>query len=278
MKNILILGSSGQIGAYLTTHLRKKEYKVIEFDKELTFQHDIRLPYNDCLRDAIAKSDFVFFLAFDVGGSRYLSKYQNTFDFIANNVEIMRNTFKYLNEIKRPFIFASSQMSNMSYSNYGILKALGEAYTKILDGRIVKFWNVYGYETDPEKYHAITDFILKAKNTGIIDMMTDGQEERDLLYADDCCEALEMVMNRYDEFTPDTPLHITSFNWVKIAYVANIIAGKYNAKVIPSASTDLVQKNKRNEPDRFILNYWHPKTFILAGIEKVIEKMELNGR
>jgi nucleoside-diphosphate-sugar epimerase len=278
MKNILILGSSGQIGTYLTAHLRKRGYEVTEFDKELTYKHDMRIPNNTDLRDKIRSSDFVFFLAFDVGGSRYLNKYQNTFDFVSNNVAIMNNGFEYLQKTKKPFIFASSQMSNMSYSTYGMLKALGEAYTKILDGRIVKFWNVYGYETDPEKYHAITDFILKAKNTGIIDMMTDGQEERDLLYADDCCEALEMVMNRYDEFTPDTPLHITNFNWVKIAHVANIIAGKYDAKVIPSASTDLIQKNKRNEPDRFILDYWHPKTFILAGIEKVIEKMESDGR
>lgn len=278
MKKVLILGSSGQIGGHLTEYLKERGYEVVEFDKELTFQHDIRLPYNTCLRDAIAKSDFVFFLAFDVGGSRYLSKYQNTFDFIANNVEIMRNTFGYLEETKKPFIFASSQMSNMLYSNYGILKSLGEAYTKVLNGRITKFWNVYGYETDPEKYHAITDFIIKAKTKGVIEMISDGEEERDLLYADDCCEALEMVMNRYDEFTPDTPLHIASFNSVKIKHIANLVAGKYDAKVVPAEFKDMVQLDKKNEPDKFILDYWHPKTFILAGIEKVIEKIELNGR
>jgi nucleoside-diphosphate-sugar epimerase len=274
MKNILILGSSGQIGGYLTPYLREKGYQVTEFDKENTFQQDITLPYNSCLRDAISQSDFVFFLAFDVGGSRYLNKHQNTFEFIRNNVEIMRNTFACLEESKRPFIFASSQMSNMTYSNYGILKLLGESYTKVLGGRITKFWNVYGYETDPEKYHAITDFIIKARDTGVIDMISDGEEERDLLYAEDCCEALEIVMNRYDEFTPDTPLHIASFNSVKIRHIANLIASKYDAKVIPSNIKDLVQLDKKNEPDRFILDYWHPKTFILAGIDKVIEKMD----
>ena len=38
----------------------------------------------------------------------------------------MVNTFDLLAKYKKPFLFASSQMSNMGYSNYGILKLLGE--------------------------------------------------------------------------------------------------------------------------------------------------------
>jgi hypothetical protein len=72
-------------------------------------------------------ADFVFFLAFDVGGSRYLKKYQHTFDFINNNTRLMANTiWTYLNKYKKRFVFASSQMSNMSYSPYGVLKRVGE--------------------------------------------------------------------------------------------------------------------------------------------------------
>ena len=46
-------------------------------------------------------SDFIFFLAFDVGGSRYLKKYQNTFDFISNNMRIMENTFSILKKERK---------------------------------------------------------------------------------------------------------------------------------------------------------------------------------
>ena len=42
-------------------------------------------------------------------------------------------------------------------------------------------------------------------------MMTDGTEERQFLYAEDCCEALETVMERFTDFKPEDPLHITSF-------------------------------------------------------------------
>ena len=53
-------------------------------------------------------------------------------------------------------------MSNMSFSSYGILKKIGENLTSSLGGLNVRFWNVYGYETDFEKSHVITDFILKS--------------------------------------------------------------------------------------------------------------------
>ena len=90
---ITILGSSGQIGAYLTEYLRNKGHDVIEFDKADADWMDITKIPNLSLDNAIEKSDFVFFLAFDVGGSRYLKKYQHTFKFIDNNTRMMANAF-----------------------------------------------------------------------------------------------------------------------------------------------------------------------------------------
>ena len=83
---ITILGSSGQIGSYLTDYLRKKDYEVLEFDITNGDHQDMTHIPNTYLRNAIMNSDFVFFLAFDVGGSRYLKKYQHTFNFIKHNV------------------------------------------------------------------------------------------------------------------------------------------------------------------------------------------------
>ena len=114
----------------------------------------------------IKQADFVFFLAFDVGGSRYLKKYQNTFDFINNNTRLMANVFGLLEKYNKRFVFASSQMSNMSYSPYGVMKRVGELYTTSLKGLTVKFWNVYGIEKDMDKAHVITDFIKKGFEEG----------------------------------------------------------------------------------------------------------------
>jgi nucleoside-diphosphate-sugar epimerase len=171
-------------------------------------------------------------------------------------------------------------MSNMSYSPYGVLKNVGELYTKSLNGLIVKFWNVYGIEKDYDKSHAITDFIRKGFETGVIDMLTDGEEEREFLYAEDCCEALEVIMENYTDFTSEDNLHITSFHSTKIIDVANIIKGqfnligKYDVKLQPSTEKDSVQMDKRNKPDTFITKWWIPKTTVETGISKIFEVMK----
>ena len=277
---ITILGSSGQIGAYLTDYLRTKGHTVEEFDVVNGPSQDMTVIPNQYLEMKIRDSDFVFFLAFDVGGSRYLKKYQHTFQFIDNNTRLMANAFGLLKKYNKRFVFASSQMSNMSYSPYGVLKNVGELYTKSLNGLIVKFWNVYGIERDHEKSHAITDFIRKGFETGVIDMLTDGQEEREFLYAEDCCDALESIMENYDDFTPEDNLHITSFHSTKIIDVASMIIGQFNligrydVKLQPSDQKDTVQMDKKNKSDTYLTKWWIPKTTIEQGIAKVFEAMK----
>ena len=278
---VTVLGSSGQIGAYLTEYLRNKGHHVTEFDKTNASWQDMTTIPNSALRSVISQSDFVFFLAFDVGGSRYLKKYQNTFNFIDNNTRLLASGFEYLNEYKTPFVFASSQMSNLSFSSYGILKNVGELYTKSLGGLVTKFWNVYGIEKDYEKSHVITDFIRKGFETGVIDMITDGQEEREFLYAQDCCEALETVMNNYNDFKSDDELHVTSFNSIKIIDIAKIIQQKFQiigkkVDVKPSIDIDTVQQNSKNVASNYLTNWWKPKTSLDDGIAKVFTSMKKN--
>ena len=276
---ITVLGSSGQVGAYLTEYLRKKDHDVREFDVVNGKDQDMRTIPNPDLHARIMTSEFVFFLAFDVGGSRYLKKYQHTFDFVNNNTRLMANAFDYLKRYEIPFVFASSQMSNMSYSPYGTLKRVGELYTETLGGLIVKFWNVYGIEKDHDKAHVITDFIRKGFEEGDFQMMTDGKEERQFLYAEDCCEGLEAVMENYKELKSTDPLHITNFDYTSILDVARIIEKEFKnigktVNISPSESKDSVQLDKRNEADRFIEKYWSPKTNLETGISKVFASMK----
>jgi len=277
---VTILGARGQIGAYLTDYLREKGHTVYEIDKELDpWWHDLTIHGNGYVLEKIMDSDFVFFLAFDVGGSRYLKKYQHTYDFINNNAQMMVNVFNALKISKTRFVFASSQMSNMGHSPYGAAKKLGELYTKALGGLTVKFWNVYGIERDMEKAHVITDFIRKGFEEGDFEMLTDGTEERQFLYAEDCCEALETIMNNYGDFKPDDPLHITSFRQSSIKEVADIIVGQFNLigkfiKIKPGVAKDSVQLDKRNEANNYITGWWLPKTNLQDGIGKVFNAMK----
>ena len=280
-RRILILGSGGQIGAYLTDYLNDIGYEVLEFDVLNGLHQDMTEIPNPELHRQIMRSHFVFFLAFDVGGSHYLKKYQHTFKFIDNNARMMANVFGLLEKYDKPFVFASSQMSNMSYSPYGVMKRVGELYTKSLGGLIVKFWNVYGIEKDMEKAHVITDFIRKGFETGVIDMMTDGTESREFLYAEDCCEGLEAVMGNYDRFTSDDELHITTGNSTTILEIAQSIQKLFfnigkEVVIKPTESKDEVQKDAKNLSDPYIQKFWRSTTSVKEGLTKVFYEMKKN--
>ena len=276
-KKILILGSEGQIGNHLKDFLIKKKYKVFEFDLIRTKKEDLRLNKNKILISKIKNCDFVFFLAFDVGGSRYLKKYQNTYEFISNNIRLMENTFEIIKRYKKNFLFASSQMSNMSYSPYGLLKNLGEKYTNILGGIVVKFWNVYGVERDLQKSHVITDFVLMSLKNKKIKMLTDGKEQRDFLYAEDCCNGLEKIFLNYKKITKlKDSVDLTTGKYTSVLQIAKKIKRLLKKKNIyikikPSIKKDLVQLDKRNKPDMFLAKYWKPKFSLEYGINEIIK-------
>lgn len=187
----LILGSSGQVGDHLSDYIESIGDEVIKWDALMGKGYDLADEDNLAqLSVAIEESDFVHFLAYDVGGSTYLAKYQQTYDFVDNNIRIMKNVFGILKFTGKPFYFASSQMSNMFHSTYGRLKAVGESYTNSINGINIRFWNVYGRENDPEKTHVITDFIRMALVDNRIIMRTSGVEERNFLYANDASKLL----------------------------------------------------------------------------------------
>jgi nucleoside-diphosphate-sugar epimerase len=267
----LVLGSSGQVGYHLVNVLKQQNQEVLTFDIVESPDQDLRLYNNILLEEKIQECDFIHFLAFDIGGSVYLAKYQNTFEFISNNMKIMNNVFDLIKKYNKPFIFASSQMSNMSYSTYGVLKAIGERYTEALGGLVVKFWNVYGYERDAEKSHVITDFIKMANEYKVIHMRTDGEEVRQFLYGDDCAKCLIKLSEQYNNIERNRQLHITNFKWDSIYSVAEIIQELTGCKVIKGENKDTVQLDKRNEPDPYILNFWKPETSLKDGVKKVFD-------
>lgn len=259
MKKILILGSRGQIGSHLSIYLKKK-YKILEFDLAKNNSEDLRIHNNFKFISLVKQSDFIFFLAFDVGGSRYLKKYQNSYNFLMNNVSIMKNTFEQIKKNKKKFVFATSQMSNMSHSPYGVLKKIGEEITESLNGISVRLWNVYGVEKNFEKSHVITDFILKGLKSKKINMITSGEEKRDFLYAEDCCSGFETVMKKFDYLKQYKVIDLNYGHYTKIIKVAKIIKNIFfqnniNIKITKGKELDEVQKQLINTSNKILRKY-----------------------
>jgi len=281
-KKILVLGSSGQIGLHFCNYLKSKKYFVKKFDICDGKKFDLRKYNNDLLEKSIKKCDYIFFLAFDVGGSRYIKEFQSTFEFSMNNLKIMANTFDLLAKYKKPFLFASSQMSNMSYSNYGLLKLLGERISNQLNGNFVKFWNVYGIEKNLDKSHVITDFILMALKSKKIKMLTTGKESREFLHADDCSVGLEIIMKNHKQFkNQNNELHLTTGKRITILNIAKIIkkiskSKNLNVQIVPGRKKDTLQLNKKNKFNNYLNKFWKPKISINLGIEDVYQYYQNN--
>jgi len=162
-----------------------------------------------------------------------------------------------------------------------VLKNIGAKYTHSLGGLVFKLWNCYGFEADEEKSHVITDFIKKGFESKEIAMLTDGNEERDFLYIEDCSEALEILINNYDKIDKKDEINIASHKNIKIIEIAKIVKQNFEkigieVEIIPSDKTDLVQKNKKNLPNENFKDWWKPTTNIEEGISNIFNIYKKN--
>ena len=271
---VLVLGSHGCLGTAVVRYFEQKGHVVIPWDIKMGTEYDLRKPNN--LDEVLPTVDFVLFLAFDVGGSKYKI---DSLQYIENNMDILRNTFRSLEKHRKPFIHTSSMMSNMNNNPYAVLKRLGELYTDIVDGISVKLWNVYGSEPVTEKSHVIPDFIHQAIHNDCIQMRTNGSEERLFLYCDDLAAALYTIFENYEESKGKGEIDISCYSWVSVKDMAVIV--KELTKEIKGKDIDLREgtyvdtfHNRKNEPTTSFLNtLWQPKTTLKEGIRAVYLSM-----
>lgn len=266
---VLVLGSRGIVGKGVVRALEARGHDVVEWDIKIDpTTHDLRR--EECvphLRSIVNACDFTFFLAYDVGGAKYLTKPST--EFLDNNVKLMTNTFRALEG--SCFAFASTQMWNMDHP-YGTLKHLGEHYTRLLDGISVRLWNVYGYEEVSEKSHVIADFIHKFKTTGKIELLTNGQEVRQFLHADDCGRCLVAIAENFKEIKSTRRrdhVDVSSFEWITILDLARMITPNSFVRSFSDPTHTL-----REDPDRFILDYCYPHIALKDGIEDMIHEYD----
>ncbi len=219
LRKNLVLGGDGTIGKALCNHLININEEVISVDLKSGF--DITTQDLHQFKNV----DYVWFLAWEVGGAKYLSNEKYLLDIIRNNTTICQKVFRFLEETKLPFMFASSQLAAAD-TPYGVTKLLGEEWTRILGGQICRFWNVYGWEIPGEKSHVIPDLIMQALTKQKIELLTDGQEQRQFIYIDDCVKNMVAIRN-----LQATRVDITDGNWITIEHIAQQIAVQHNVPI-----------------------------------------------
>lgn len=252
----LVLGGSGTIGSSLCKHLVSKNEQVINLDLKDGF--DLRKEALDKYSDV----DYLWFFAWEVGGAKYLTNENNLLNIVRNNTILCEKIFSFLEKTKIPFMFASSQLAAPG-TPYGVTKLLGEEWTRLLGGQIVRFWNVYGWEEPGERSHVIPDLILQGLTKNKIELMTDGREERQFIYIDDCVENMHSIRD-----AKLAKVDVTNGKWVTIKETAEIIGSILNVPVIPGKTEGYSYKVN---PD-FLIEDLKFKTSLEAGIKIIVEK------
>lgn len=174
--------------------------------------------------------DRVYFLAWDVGGAKYLYRGDVQFRQLDWNLRLLLNIMPQLQASDTPFLFVSSQLAEEYDTVYGVTKRLGEVWTHLLGGVRVRLWNVYGaLEEYSERSHVVADFVHQALATGEIRMLTTGEERRQFVHIQDVCRAFHQALTHRLQGLYD----VTSFEWLSVRDLADAIAAETGARVTP---------------------------------------------
>ncbi len=215
----LILGGSGLIGLELQSQLKKLGEDVINLDLKDGF--DLR----KLSLAEFSNVDYVWFLAWDSGGAKYLSNEKNFLDIYRNNVQICQNVFSFIENFRKPFLFTSSQLAATD-NPYGFTKLLGENYARLLGGKVVRMWNVYGWEKPGERSHVIPDLMLQGILNKKIKLLSSGEERRQFIYVEDCVKNLLKIRE-----SDENEFSLTNNKWMKISEVAESLGKLLNLPV-----------------------------------------------
>ena len=260
MKN-LVIGSEGFVGRPLCHYLEQRGEQVVHFDIKRGDHEDGRH-----VQVPLEGVDRVYFLAWEVGGAKYLYRDESQLAQLDWNLALMKNVFRQLREADVPFLFVSSQLAQAVDTVYGATKRLGEVWTHLLPkGVCVRLWNVYGsYEDSTERSHVAADFVHQALDNGRIEMMTTGEERRQFVHIDDTCRAFHAALSQGVRAIHD----VSTFEWVRVLDVANIIGELTGAEVVPGTKVGSTPITPNLAP----VPGWKAEVGLREGLARMMEE------
>ncbi len=260
MRN-LVFGSEGFVGHPLVHYLRRLGEEVVECDIKRSVKEDLRYARLD-----FTGIDRVYFLAWDVGGAKYLYEENVQLQQLEWNLKLLMNVMLQLQSADIPFLFVSSQLAEECDTVYGVTKHLGEVWTHLINGVRVRFWNVYGPLEEPsQRTHVVSDFVYQAVLNGRIKMLTTGTEKRQFVHIDDVCRALHRAM----DLKADGVYDISSFEWISVRDIAQIIAEETGAVVVPGKQIG----NTPMTPIKGRIPGWLPEVDLRSGLRVMIDEL-----
>lgn len=221
MKNILIIGGNGFIGANLAAYLAEQGHYVNSFDIVEPSKKNKKVNYiqgdffdDDMLRKIIADKDVIFHAISTINPGNSNEKYMSGY---ARDLVQTIKLCSWIIGTKTTLIFLSSggtvygkQMIQpitedvlpQPINHYGNVKLCIENAIKVFDIQanskmlIARISNPYGPGQDYTKGVGFIDAVLKkAINKELIEIWGDGEIVRDYIYINDVCKMLSVLMD-----------------------------------------------------------------------------------
>lgn len=220
MKRIIITGGSGFIATNAINFFLKKKYKVTVFTrKKIPERKNLKIfttdkSYNNIFKNK-SNTNLILHLA---GNASVIKSQKKDFQYIKNQIQIIKNLVKFLGDKESTIVFASSYAvygkNNIlpskednklkPVSKYGEEKVLLEQFlineveNKKIKLLIIRFSSVYGPYLKKQVLWDISSKI-KDKNKKSINLFGTGGEKRDFIHVDDALNAINLLVNKANQ-------------------------------------------------------------------------------
>jgi UDP-glucuronate 4-epimerase len=299
MYNVLVTGSSGEIGTNLSLKLLELGHKVVGADQRDNTWTD-KIPTTICnLADSAdgipeGKYDIVIHLAANAKVHELVQHPESAL----NNIKITFNVLEFCRKNSLPIIFSSSRevygdiqryMTNEEHSDfhftespYSASKIAGEAliysFARCYDMPYIvfRFSNVYGrYDGDMDRMERVIPlFIQKMRRNEPITIF--GRDKTlDFTYVDDCVMGIVSGMEKLlAGHVKNETINLAYGEGLTLIKMTELIADALGIKVTPN-----IRESRVGEVTYYIANIakakkllgYSPKTNLASGIKKEVE-------
>lgn len=304
MKKILVTGGAGFIGSHLCERLLEEGNYVICLDNFFTgskenvsrlldnerfelFEHDILEPFD-------IEIDEIYNMACPASPPHYqydpVMTFKTSVIGILNMLELAKKYGAKILQASTSEIYGDPKVHPQKEDYWGNVNPIGirscydegkrAAETLMMDYRrqygvdvrIVRIFNTYGPNMDPNDGRVVSNFIVQALNGEDITVYGDGSQTRSFCYVDDLVDGIVRMMNNQKDFIGPVnlgnPSERTILDFAKMITEMIDTTSKIVHKELPG--DDPTQR----KPDLSVAQKeldWFPSTGIKEGISKTIE-------
>jgi UDP-glucuronate decarboxylase len=305
MKRILVTGGAGFVGSHLCKRLIDEGNEVICLDnfftgnkqnvKDLLNNINFELVRHDICEPYFAEVDEIYHLACPASPVHYqynpIKTLKTSVIGSLNILGLAKRTNSKVLLASTSEVYGDPKVHPQNETYWGNVNPIGirSCYdegkrcaetlfsdyhrTHNLKIKIIRIFNTYGPNMNPEDGRVVSNFINQAISGDDITIYGDGSQTRSFQYVDDLVEGMIRTMNTTDEFTG--PVNLGNTNEFTILELANTILNKVESKsklIFESLPSDDPMQRK---PDISLANTkldgWNPLIELEEGLDKTIE-------